>query len=357
MLVEYLRKQRRDSNVALAPDDEEEAEEPQEKRETDEIVDTVWLNCLHVDDRKPHPVTYIQEVGGGPLHIAAYQGMIRVVRLLVYFNADILGRDTAQRTPLHHGAYGGHSNVCRFLLERGADPEAVDAAGRTPLLLASGEWPPCDTADYLVEAPATPNDSTPSTPTVSKKSGPQDLSELITKSHSKLASHNLVVTGDDTKPADHSTCEAPHADAVLEALLVRAASVDLDRRHNLKANRKTGAPARVATALGEACVAGRIVAVKATNLTVTEVNTAHRSYMRALTNLAVCSGLLRFQLECVDSFDAADVDLLLKLVQENKLHQIPREVTFELVHILGVQDRPDPLEYLYMVLRQTLPSS
>ena len=101
----------------------------------------------------------------------------------------------------------------------------------------------------------------------------------------------------------------------------------------------------------------RIVAVKATNLTVTEVNTAHRSYMRALTNLAVCSGLLRFQLECVDSFDAADVDLLLKLVQENKLHQIPREVTFELVHILGVQDRPDPLEYLYMVLRQTLPSS
>ena len=82
-------------------------------------------------------------------------------------------------------------------------------------------------------------------------------------SHSKLASHNLVVTGDDTKPADHSTCEAPHADAVLEALLVRAASVDLDRRHNLKANRKTGAPARVATALGEACVAGRIVAVKA----------------------------------------------------------------------------------------------
>ena len=72
-----------------------------------------------------------------------------------------------------------------------------------------------------------------------------------------------MVTGDDTKPADHSTCEAPHADAVLEALLVRAASVDLDRRHNLKANRKTGAPARVATALGEACVAGRIVAVKA----------------------------------------------------------------------------------------------
>ena len=198
-----------------------------------------------------------------------------LAELLLDAGADATAADGLRRETALHVVCGSMEDIlfiggarrrreaAALLLERGADPEAVDAAGRTPLLLASGEWPPCDTADYLVEAPATPNDSTPTTPTVSKKSGPQDLSELITKSHSKLASHNLVVTGDDTKPADHSTCEAPHADAVLEALLVRAASVDLDRRHNLKANRKTGAPARVATALGEACVAGRIVAVKA----------------------------------------------------------------------------------------------
>lgn len=177
--------------------------------------------------------------------------------------ADGLRRETAlhvvcgsMESILFIGGARRRRDAAALLLERGADPEAVDAAGRTPLLLASGEWPPADTADYL--GMASP-DSTPTTP--QKKKGPtKTLSELVASSHSKLASKDLVSDG---KPADHSTCEAPHADAVLEALLVRAASVDLDRRHNLKANRKTGAPARVATALGEACVAGRIVAVKA----------------------------------------------------------------------------------------------
>ena len=134
LLVEYLRKYRRNSNAGISSSDEEPQEV--EPRETTQIVDEVWRTCLHVDDRNPHPVTYIQEIGGGPLHIAAAQGMIRVVMVLVYFNADILGRDSAQRTPLHHGAYGGHSNVCRFLLEKGADVEARDGLGKQAIDLA-----------------------------------------------------------------------------------------------------------------------------------------------------------------------------------------------------------------------------
>ncbi|KAH8066552.1 hypothetical protein JL722_999 [Aureococcus anophagefferens] len=95
----------------------------------------------------------------------------------------------------------------------------------------------------------------------------------------------------------------------------------------------------------------RVVAVKVGNLTVTRPNASQRPYKRALVNLAVCSGLLRFQLESHDDLDAAGVDLIMKLLQENKVDEIPPPTAFGLVHILGVQDRSTPLEYLYCLLR------
>ena len=95
----------------------------------------------------------------------------------------------------------------------------------------------------------------------------------------------------------------------------------------------------------------RVVAVKVGNLTVTTPNASQRPYKRALVNLAVCSGLLRFQLESHDDLDAAGVDLIMKLLQENKVDEIPPPTAFGLVHILGVQDRSTPLEYLYCLLR------
>ena len=41
----------------------------------------------------------------------------------------------------------------------------------------------------------------------------------------------------------------------------------------------------------------------------------------------------------------------MKLLQENKVDEIPPPTAFGLVHILGVQDRSTPLEYLYCLLR------
>ena len=121
-------------------------------------------------------------------------------------------------------------------------------------------------------------------------------------------------------------------------------------------NGKTGSvvkavDARTGRAMVKLHSGQRVVAVKVGNLTVTTPNASQRPYKRALVNLAVCSGLLRFQLESHDDLDAAGVDLIMKLLQENKVDEIPPPTAFGLVHILGVQDRSTPLEYLYCLLR------
>ena len=75
--------------------------------------------------------------GQTPLHAAAYNGHIEVVRYLIEGKgADFNLADRWNQTPLHLAACYGHTEVVRYLIERGADFNQVDNEGETPLHLA-----------------------------------------------------------------------------------------------------------------------------------------------------------------------------------------------------------------------------
>jgi ankyrin repeat protein len=74
--------------------------------------------------------------GKTPLHYAARDGHLAVVRLLLDARAVIDDRDPNDVTPLLLAASNDRIAVAKFLIERGADIQAIDWYGRTPLYSA-----------------------------------------------------------------------------------------------------------------------------------------------------------------------------------------------------------------------------
>ena len=68
-----------------------------------------------------------------PLHTVNSR---KVAMVLVSAGADVDASDDNQRTPLHHAAADGNLRMVRFLLSRKADPNVVDYQQQTPLHLA-----------------------------------------------------------------------------------------------------------------------------------------------------------------------------------------------------------------------------
>ena len=74
--------------------------------------------------------------GCTPLWAAAASGHLNVVKLLIERNADVDGRTSTDSTPLRVAAYDGHLDVVRCLFERGADVNARTITENTPLMVA-----------------------------------------------------------------------------------------------------------------------------------------------------------------------------------------------------------------------------
>ncbi|CAH0047582.1 unnamed protein product [Clonostachys solani] len=76
-------------------------------------------------------------VGDSPLALAASNGHLEVVRVLLEHEATVATTDRHQRTPLHFAAVLGNVEMARLLLDKGADAVAQDASGYTPLLCSA----------------------------------------------------------------------------------------------------------------------------------------------------------------------------------------------------------------------------
>ncbi|XP_021693562.1 uncharacterized protein LOC110674132 [Aedes aegypti] len=74
---------------------------------------------------------------GTPLHTAASNGYIEMVKLLIDHNVNIDTKDDAGRTPLHRASRNGHLEVAKLLIDRGANVYTMDFAEVTPLHRAS----------------------------------------------------------------------------------------------------------------------------------------------------------------------------------------------------------------------------
>ena len=74
--------------------------------------------------------------GCTPLCAAAVTGHLNVVKLLIEHNADVDGRTSTGSTPLRVAAHDGHLDVVRCLVESGADVNARNDYESTPLMAA-----------------------------------------------------------------------------------------------------------------------------------------------------------------------------------------------------------------------------
>ena len=71
------------------------------------------------------------------LAVAAENGHLDVVRVLVNQGADMEMADSVGYTPLINASFNGHLDVVRYLLEQGANRDKAECTGRTPLHVAA----------------------------------------------------------------------------------------------------------------------------------------------------------------------------------------------------------------------------
>lgn len=90
-----------------------------------------------------------------PLHLAAKQGFIKIIELLIKCHADINARNRLKQTPLQWAAYYGHLDIVKYLLSKNADINAIDIDGDPALTWAANKGQ-FEVVDYLIKQSADP---------------------------------------------------------------------------------------------------------------------------------------------------------------------------------------------------------
>ncbi|KAK9837819.1 hypothetical protein WJX74_005730 [Apatococcus lobatus] len=100
----------------------------------------IWRDCVdgYYDWVKEHilegaPLNESDHCGDPPLVLAAGNGHLTCVKLLLDEGADIEQRTVMLETPLIRCAHNGHFESVQFLVEQGADVNAIDLGENTAL--------------------------------------------------------------------------------------------------------------------------------------------------------------------------------------------------------------------------------
>lgn len=89
----------------------------------------MWLK------ERPQDIDVPDNAGNTPLQIAALEGDVEVVQLLLDAGCDITSKNIDKDTPLIDAVENGHLEVVRLLLKAGLDPRQKNAKGQEPFEL------------------------------------------------------------------------------------------------------------------------------------------------------------------------------------------------------------------------------
>lgn len=120
------------ANLTLVPSEQSRPEMPAERvlAHAARLGKTALVKEL----LRPLPVDVMEPTGYAPLHLAAREGRLGVVKLLLKRGVPVLAKVVdSWESPLHLAARQGHWRVVRTLLRAGAQVDARDADGMTPL--------------------------------------------------------------------------------------------------------------------------------------------------------------------------------------------------------------------------------
>ena len=87
----------------------------------------------------PNPEPKMKISSSSPLAIAAMNGHVSIVQILVDAHADVNSKNSLGRTPLMHAALGGHKNIVSILIKRGAYVNLQDENKFSALMIAASK--------------------------------------------------------------------------------------------------------------------------------------------------------------------------------------------------------------------------
>ena len=123
--------------------------------------------------------------GCTPLWAAAYTGHLDVVKLLIEQNADVDGRASKGSTPLRAAAHEGHLDIVRCLVESGADVNARSSRDNSTPLMVACYWGHSSVATYLINRGAIIN--------LQCKDGSTALHDAAHRGHLEIVSELLAL--------------------------------------------------------------------------------------------------------------------------------------------------------------------
>ena len=132
-----------------------------------------------------HPEHVNAHGGGGqnwtPMHVAAQNGHVNILSLLLENGAGLEGLDDCIMTPLHRASWGGRLDAVRFLLDHGANIQARDRDGWTPLYCAVLAENNIQVVQFLLDRGAVVNARDNGGRTPLRRAKEQEVVELLSK--------------------------------------------------------------------------------------------------------------------------------------------------------------------------------